>query len=144
MSELAVILDTGLWIRMDPHSFSHLVPDSPSICWSESRSENWREKLKKCKEIGDNWNFTKKVEVNLDQLHCFLLLSNLFCLFNSRKLFIRLCYTNLLSWIWIGKKWVRIQQINYVLVWWWGGEAVYLKRNWVSVTGTNFGVCSLV
>ena len=52
--------------------------------------KNCKKKLLNCKEIGtgSNYNFIK-IEVNLDKLHGFLLLSNLFVFFNSRKLFIR-------------------------------------------------------
>ena len=54
----------------DPPSFSLLDPDP---------------KLKECKEIGNNCNFIKICKVNFDQLHGFLLLSNLVCLYQLQK-----------------------------------------------------------
>ena len=53
-------------------------------------------KNEKCKEVGDNWQLIP-VQFLVFTVMGFILLSFLFVFFNSRKLFIRLFFTNLLK-----------------------------------------------
>ena len=62
-------------------------PDPHSICGSRSRREKVsNKKKKKCKEIDKkNCKLIQFLKVNLDKVHCFLLLSNLSCFLQLKK-----------------------------------------------------------
>ena len=103
----------------DPHSFSFLDPD-PGRKIFQIITE-------KCKEIGNSCKFIQFLKVNLHKLYCFLLLSNLLCVLQLKKLIIGLFLQIFQSWIRIRnqkncririrKKWLRIHSRPTPLCW---------------------------
>ena len=76
--------NTGLWSRIRIYF--------PSWIWiriqyanPDPGGKNIKYKQKKCKKIGNNCKFIQFFNVNLQKLHCFLLLSNLLCFLQLKK-----------------------------------------------------------
>ena len=63
---------------MDPHSFS--LPDPDPVGKIEEKNRKNARKL-----VPVPYRISSNLKLNFDQLHAFLLLNNLFCLFQLQK-----------------------------------------------------------